>query len=106
MAKAKAKRKYKSGPKKGKVIPLTQRQKSFGRVAKAANKVCHAETSTVPAYGRCMSREMKAGLGSKKKASAASKCTGIVKSGPRKGRLKKGYTRAGVAKGRCPVKKK
>lgn len=99
MAKAKKKRK------------ITPHMRKFGTVAKAANVVCHRETNSVSAYKSCMSTNMKAGLrkagvtGKAKKKAPASRCTGIVKSGPRKGRLKKGYTRAGVAKGRCPRKK-
>lgn len=96
MARAKKKRK------------ISAHQRSFGRAAKAANVICHKETASVGAYKKCMSTEMKSRLGGgkKKKAAASKSCAGLVKSGPRKGRLKKGYTRSGVAKGRCPVKKK
>lgn len=83
---------------------ITAHMRAFGRVAKAANRVCHAATSTVSAYKKCMSKEMKAGLGKKKgKGPKKITCVGLVKSGPRKGKLKKGYTYKG-AKGRCPRK--
>jgi hypothetical protein len=45
----------------------TPQAKKFGKVAKAANQVCHAETNSVGAYKSCMRREMKAGLGGRKR---------------------------------------
>lgn len=44
----------------------TPQQKKFKRVAKAANVVCHRDTNTVAGYKKCMSTEMKAGLGKRK----------------------------------------
>lgn len=101
MARAKKKRK------------ITPHMRAFGKVAKAANIVCHAETSTVTAYKKCMSTNMKAGLKKagvtkKRKAApkkaAAKKCKGTYATGPKKGKLKSGYTYRGVKKGRCPRK--
>lgn len=113
MAKAKAKRKYKTGPKKGKIIPLTPGQRKFGTVARAANVVCHRETNSVSLYKKCMSREMSANLATGKRKSAAKKatkkitCVGLRKSGPKKGTLKPGYTWQGKkGKGGCPRKVK
>lgn len=34
----------------------------FGKVARAANAVCHRETNSVAGFKKCMSREMKSGL--------------------------------------------
>lgn len=45
----------------------TPQAKKFGRVAKAANQVCHAETNSVGTYKSCMRREMKKGFGKRKK---------------------------------------
>jgi hypothetical protein len=45
----------------------TAQQKKFKRVAQAANKKCHRDTNSVPGYKVCMSREMRAGLGKRKK---------------------------------------
>lgn len=111
-------RRYKSGPKKGqckkykgtnKCIPLTQAQMQFGTKAKAANVVCHRETTTTGAYASCMRKQMKSGLSKKskaKKSTAAKSCEGLRKTTTTKGRkgsLKKGYTWKN-AKGKCPRK--
>lgn len=46
----------------------TAQQKKFKRVAQAANKKCHRDTNSVPGYKKCMSTEMRAGLGGKRKS--------------------------------------
>lgn len=90
---------------------ITQHMKKFGTVAKATNAVCHRETNSVAAYKKCMSAGMTAGLkkagvtGAKKKAAKIT-CKGLYKSGANKGKVKPGYTKSGVAAGRCPRKKK
>lgn len=102
---AKGKKKYAC-----KTAACRAQRKRFGTVAKAANAVCHRETNSVTLYKKCMSTNMKAGLKKAgvtgKKKSKAIKCTGLFKSGPKRGQLKPGYTRAGVKKGNCPRKKK
>ena len=104
----KKRRRYKTGPKKGQIIPITRRQRAFGTVAKAANAVCHRETNSVAAYKVCMKKEMPAkmkaaGLIGGKKTPKVRKCKGLYKSGPNKGKMKPGYKRGPA--GRCPVKK-
>lgn len=47
---------------------LNKQQRKFRTAAKTANAICHRETNSVAGYKSCMRREMKAGLGSKKKS--------------------------------------
>lgn len=86
---------------------LTPNQKRFKTASEAARKKCHRETTTPGAFGTCVGKSMKKALTGKgkkkaKSKSSASECTGILKSGPKKGKLRKGYR---YKKGRkCPVK--
>lgn len=88
----------------------TGSQRKFATAAKAANSYCHRNSNSTETFKSCMRTQMKKNLraqgfkiGGKKtkKRGATPKCKGLIKSGPRKGRLKKGYTWKG-AKGRCP----
>ncbi len=78
---------------------ITARNRMFGRFAKS----CHKTTSSASAYGKCMAAGMSSGAKRRKKAGAKKvTCKGLKKSGPGKGRLKKGYTWKGAKKGACP----
>jgi hypothetical protein len=88
-------------------MALTPHQKRFKVASAAARKKCHKATTTPGTYSSCFGKAMSKALkgkGKKKAAKSASKskCAGIVKSGPKKGKLKKGYRfKAGK---KCPVK--
>jgi hypothetical protein len=87
---------------------MTPHQKKFKQASTAARKKCHKSTTTPGAFGKCfggaMSKALK-GTGKKKaKASKAKACAGIVKTGAKKGKLKKGFKFPGG--GKCPVKVK
>lgn len=89
-------------------MPLTPHQKRFKLASAKARKVCHKKTTTPGTYGDCFGKIMKKelkGKGKKKgKKAGVRKCAGVVQTGARKGRLKKGYKWPGG--GKCPVKAK
>lgn len=89
-------------------MALTAHQKRFKQASAAARKACHASTKTPGTYGTCFGKSMSKALkGTGKKASkkgGVRKCAGVVQTGKRKGRLKKGYKWPGG--GKCPVKAK
>lgn len=88
---------------------LTPNQRRFKVASEAARKKCHRETTTPGAFGTCIGKSMKKALKGKgkgkktaKSKAATSKCAGLVKSGKKKGKLRKGYR---FKRGRkCPVK--
>lgn len=51
----------------------TAQQKKFAKVAKSSMATCIRDSSSVTAYKKCMSVNMKAGLGTKRKRKAAKK---------------------------------
>jgi len=51
----------------------TSQQRKFGKVAKAARRICIRDSSTVSAFDLCMSTEMKSGLGTKRKRKTTKK---------------------------------
>lgn len=89
-------------------MALTPHQKRFKKASAVARKTCHKKTTTPGAYSTCFGKSMSKALkgkGAKKGAKkGVRKCVGIVQTGARKGKLKKGFKWPGG--GKCPVKAK
>ena len=45
---------------------LTPQQKKFKKASEASMEICHRETNSTKAYGKCMSKEMKKRLKKKR----------------------------------------